>query len=69
MCLLAHCIETEHHLHGLGLLRVINSEVFLGGEYRLEEVAASSSWVLLVAGVDGKLFSLAASGIWDLFPN
>ena len=32
-----------------------------------KEVAASLSWVLLVAGVDGKLVSLAASGIWDFF--
>ena len=48
---------------------MINFEVFLGGECRLEEVAALLSWILLVAGVDGKLFSPATSGIWDLFLN
>ena len=39
----------------------------LGSEYRLEEVGASSSWVLLVAGICDKYFSPSASGIRDLF--
>ena len=50
-------------------MKSINCEVCLGGEHRLEEVATSTSWILLVAGVDCKLFSLAASSIWDLFLN
>ena len=39
----------------------------LGGEHRLEEVTVLSLWLLLVACVGGKVFSLAASAIWDLF--
>ena len=42
---------------------VIDFEVSLGDEHRLEEVAVSSSWVLLVAGVAGKFSSMSASDI------
>ena len=47
-------------------LRSINSELSIGGEHRFKEVAASSSCVVILACVGGKLISSAVSGIWDL---